>query len=228
MYSYCFEFYNPGKKFYQSEEVKNTSDALLRAGFQVHPVSSHDPHIDFKEKQIIINEQETEMNFYIEKSTSRMELYLFPACDYANGETAHLTMPEDRFRENSKQNALLMLEAANAVWFGINPLFAWGDHELEIGKLIPFLRLDEIRALAWVNFFRNDLVEKLGGLDNVLLRPEKEKSVYRELRYAMVATVSDPSEATSATTAILCSHRYPRALLRSFEIPAVNAIERVE
>lgn len=219
MYSYCFIFYKPGKREYSNEEIQGTIDTLYRAGCKLNATSFSDPHI--KEGKFRIDLRETNLNLNIEKSGCRFTFHLHPAQEESHGAIGGLFIPEEQFRENSKNNSTIMLEIALAICFGLKPLFAWGDHELEISKLEPWLSFDEIKALAWNNQFSKELVDRLGGLENVLLFP-KEKEDYLDLYLVQVSLWSDPTEPTRSDVALQCRGRYPEAQLRQFEISSMR------
>jgi hypothetical protein len=223
MYSYDFVFYKPGKKFYTFEEVMRLNNSLLRADFEV----KGQWRMDKKEKEKIID-----VDFDLKKSGQEFSLLLGPAEERFHGALGQLSIPEEEFEENPQKNAILMGEAASAIFLGLKPLFAWGDHELEIGKLEQFLRFDKIGALAWINLFSEELIERLGGIKNAfsLTSPEEEEENLKFLKEASFFPFqisNRPSEPVPAPIALECERRFPGAILRSFEIPSLKAIERL-
>lgn len=223
MYTYRFVFYEPGKNFYGKEEIQRLFNELAKAGFRLE-TPPHDPHFD-KDGKYLTTDRETDISLRLKKSNRSLTFFLYPAEEDFHGEIASLYLPAEQFEEDPTKNAALMLEAANSILLGLQPLFAWGDHELEINKLEPFLRFDRIEALAWVNFFRKGLVDFLEGLEEVLLDPESEKNNYsKEWNFASVKISEDPTKPCDMPLA--CEARYPQALIRSFEIPSLKGKER--
>lgn len=234
MYSYSFAFYKPGKKFYNSKELVDTLNALHGADYDVvfHP---RDPHI--KKNRIQFNKKETHLDVEIRKSGRRLGFHLGPAEEEerAHGAIAGLFMQgetfTDDFPNDHEGNAQILSEAAMIITSTLKPLFAWGDHELELDKLEPFLRFDRIGAMAWANFFSKELIERLGGIDKVLLRPEDKQyrqgaeGMLRELSFVPITLFDSPTQDIPPMVALECERRYPGAILTTFEIPAQNAIE---
>ncbi|MCL4382886.1 MAG: hypothetical protein M1575_04015 [Patescibacteria group bacterium] len=204
-------------------------DNLLSSGYGVSPISPHDRHL--KKEGFEIKPQETELHLRLEKSGHHLEFHLNPAEEEIHGAIADLSMPEEQFKEDPKENTKLLERAAWVISAAVKPLFAWGDHELEISRLEPWLRFDRINALAWSNIFSKELVERLGGIKNILLRtsPEMEKeasNMMKELSIIPVSLSILPTEPVSAHITLECEARFPNAILRSFEIISPNAIEK--
>lgn len=231
MYSYYFAFYKPGKKFYNPKELADTLDALHGANYDVvfHP---RDPHV--KRNRIQFNKRETRLDIEIRKSGRILSFHLGPA-EGDQGRMAGLSMPGEHFTDDfpndHEGNAQILSEAAMIITSTLKPLFAWGDHELELDKLEPFLRFDRIGAMAWANFFSKELIERLGGIDKVLLRPEDKQyrqgaeGTLRELSFVPITLFDSPTQDIPPMVALECERRYPGAILTTFEIPAKNAIE---
>ncbi len=232
MYSYSFWFYKPGKKFYNPEELIDTLNALHGADYDVvfHP---RDPHV--KKNRIQLDKKETYLDIELRKSGRILGFHLGPAEERAKGDIAGLSMPGEHFTDDfpndHEGNAQILSEAAMIITSTLKPLFAWGDHELELDKLEPFLSFDRIGAMAWSNFFSRELIEKLGGIDRVLLRPEDKQyrqeaeGMLKELSFVPITLFDSPAQDLPAMVALECERRYPGAILTSFEIPAKNAIE---
>lgn len=219
MYSYDFVFYKPGKEFYTQQEILRLNNYLIRRDFEVEG--------KWRGKEKIEH-----LHLNIEKSNCRLSLHLVPGQEKIHGRIGNISIPQEQFKEDPEKSGRIMSEAAATIFAAIEPFFAWGDHELELGKLEPFLRFDRIGALAWTNLFSRELVERLGGVRNVLISPtpEDEKEGNRLLKEATFlpqALSHLPTEPTEFHTALECERRWPRALLRSFEIPPLKGIERV-
>ncbi len=222
MYDYYFVFYKPGKQFYSWKEVMHLNHNLLRADFEVEG----NWRMDEKEKEKIIH-----IDFDLRKDGQEFSLLLGPAEERFHGALGQLAIPEEEFKEDPKKSAELLVEAAGNIFVRLDALFAWGDHELEIGKLEPFLRFDRIGALAWANIFSRELVERFGGLENFMLypTPEAEKEGHqflKETSFFPFQLSNLPTEPVPAHMTVECDHRFPGAILKSFEIPSLKAIER--
>lgn len=220
MYDYYFVFYKPGKRSYTQEEVFLLFNHLGRMGFELHG-------------QFNAPEQVESINLNLKKSGQELSLILGPAEEKFHGRLGQLAIPEEQFEENPKENTELLLTAAHTISSEIKPLFAWGDYELEIGRLEPFLRFDRVSALAWANLFNRELVERFGGVKSFLFQPtpEKEKELQRKLEdwlFLPIQLANLPTETTEGRMVWNIHHLFPEAMFRSFEIPSAKAIERAE
>lgn len=221
MYAYYFVFYKPGKRNYTQEEVFLLFNHLGRRGFELHG--------QFNAPGQIVDHVKLDLM----KSGREFSLLLGPAEERLHGRLGQLAISEEQFEENPKENTELFLTAAHIISSEIKPLFAWGDHELEIGRLEPFLRFDRVSALAWANIFNRELVERFGGVKRFLfqLTPEKEKELQRRLEdelFLPIQLANLPTETTDGWMAWNIHHLFPEAMFRSFEIPSAKAIERAE
>ena len=210
MYDYYFVFYKPGKNFYTKEEIVRLKNSLTSIGFEV----KEKWRMDEKEKEKIID-----INFSLRKSDQEFSLLLGPAEERFHGRLGQLAIPQEQFEEDPKKNADLMIKATNIIFIELKPLFGWGDHELELGRLEQFLRLDKIAALAWVNFLSRELVERLGGLDKVIQFPNMKKSYEgRPWQFTYILLSPLPTDPVPKQIILECRQRYPGAILRIGEI----------
>jgi hypothetical protein len=220
MYTYDFVFYKPGKKFYTQDEVVRMKNSLANRGFEVEGKW----RMDEKEKEKIVD-----IDFDLRKSGQEFFLLLGPAEEDFHGRLGQLSIPREQFEENPKKSADLMIKAANTIFVELKPLFGWGDHELELNRLEQFLRFDKIAALAWVNFLSRELVERLGGLDKVLLFPpnKKEKRIYKEEPWQFTYILTSPSPADEMPLAMgfECQQRYPGAVLRTWGSAKIEEVK---
>lgn len=210
MYDYYFVFYKPGKRFYTQEEIIRLKNSLVSFGFEV------------KEKWTM-NEKDKEkiehVGFNLIKSGQEFSLILGPAEERFHGRLGQLAIPQEQFEEDPEKNADLMVKAANTIFIELKPLFGWGDHELELGRLEQFLRFNKIAALAWVNFLSRELVERLGGLDKVIQFPDKKKSHEgKPWQFTYILLSPLPTDPISKQMAFECKQRYPGVILRIGEI----------
>lgn len=233
MYNFRFEFYRPGKKYFGGQEFVDTLNRLKGYDYdiQFHP---NDPHIDHKKNTISFNRRETELDVSLIKEGRFIDLLLNPA-EGEFGSIGLLAMPEEQFDEQFKNDqqrtAQILSEVAFAVFMVIKPLFAWGDHELELDKLEESLSFKRVGAVAWNNFYSKELVDKMGGLDKVILRPgipeerTAAQKMLKDLQFYSLTLTENPTKDLTPGIALECRNRYPGALLKSFEIPAKNGIE---
>lgn len=227
-YSYCFLFYKPGKKFFDGWEIKKTLKYLGRLGFSFRPFSSLDPHIhgigdeELEIGGLVLKTKEIAVDLELEKSGYELGFHLHPAQESLHGAIGGFFMPEEEFNKDQKGNARLFFDAAMIVFAGLKPSFAWGDHELELDRLSPFLRFDRIGALAWGNIFGKEFVERLGGVRNVISVPtpeaEKDASWFLEKISGVPLGLSFfPNEIQPAEAILYDKRRFPGVILRSFE-----------
>ncbi len=233
MDNYNFEFYQPGRKYFSGQEFVDLLNRLkiYEYDIQFHP---NDPHIGRDQGTINFNRRETELNVTLHKQGRYMDLILSPA-EGEFGSIGLLAMPEEQFDEHFKNEqpatAKILSEAAFTVFTMIRPLFAWGDHESELDKLEEGLSFKRIGALAWCNFFSKELIRKIGGLDKIVLHPgiPEEKAaaekMIKDLRFYSLFLSGNPAEDLKPGAALECRNRYSGVLLKSFELPAKNAIE---
>lgn len=202
MYSYVFEFYKPGKKIYNKSEIERTINYFKDTGYEV-------------ENNFKLFSDVTDISVRISKSDFNFGFYLYPSREESHGAIAELTISQEQFEKDREEAKNLMIELASGIFLGIEPLFAWGDHELEIGRLEEYLRFDKITALAWVNFFSKELVERLGGIEQVVLFPDEVKSYEgKEWKFSSVLTSPLPTEPIPERLMLECQSRYPGVTLR--------------
>ncbi|MBI2009975.1 MAG: hypothetical protein HYS86_02225 [Candidatus Chisholmbacteria bacterium] len=220
MYDYAFTFYKPNKTFFEPGELTRTVSFLQRDGYEVEFRSP--PLATTKEGQPLFRPKEEEIGAIIRKGGVELNLFA-SAAEGPMGAIADLSITEDDLKESVTQNTSLLTQAAMIVFKGLQPLFAWGDHELELDKLQPFLSFDKIGALAWANLFSQELTEHLGGIDQVLLHPtwQKEqkqaKLTLGALSLVLITLSPSPADPVHATTALQCDRRYPGAIIKSFQ-----------
>lgn len=221
MYAYNFVFYKPGKRVYTQEEIFFLFNNLGRGGFELHG--------EFNAPGQIVDHVKLDLM----RSGQEFSLLLGPAEERFHGRLGQLTIPEEQFEGNPEKGIESFLKAATIISGDVKPVFAWGDHELEIGRLEPFLRVDRVSAFAWGNLFSRELVEQVGGVRSFLFQPtpEKEKELQRRLEdypFLPIQLANLPTETTDGQMAWELHRCFPEAMIRSFEIPSAKAIERVE
>lgn len=231
-YSYCFEFFKPGKKSYTGVELLGLLGFLQNRGYKLK-FPPGDTHLEIQTDtmtQLAFKPQETKLSVDLIKDGQFLDLILGPA-DGEHGQIGLLAISDEQFREKSQENAKLLFTTAMYISGFLKPYFSWGDHELELDKLSHCLRFDRIGALAWANFFSKEFLEEIGGVEKILLDPEnktEKKEVGEILETFSIAPLelsATPVETSLATIALEFNRRFPEALLRSFEIPHPNAIE---
>lgn len=227
MYDYRFNFYKPGKDYFTADELIDTLNKLHGLGFNIR-FRPNNSHVDKKKGSIRFNARERGLNIEVNREGRFMDLIIGPA-EGKYGEIGLLAIAQeqfdDQFKNEPEKNAQILSEAALAVFLGLKPFFAWGDHELEIDKLEDFLSFSRIGALAWNNFFSKELVEKLGGINKILLHPNSEEERVRangmlgEMQFYAFNLSGSPMEPVSSSIAMDCEIRYPGAVIKSFEVP---------
>lgn len=209
MYSYIFEFYRPGKEFYTQGEMFKLNSSFLRAGFEA-------------DASWTAGERVRRADFNFSNGKTEFCLVLGPADDRFNGLMGQFSITEEQLKRDPWKNTEAFSSLASVTLIDINALFAWGDHELEIRKLEPFLNFDRIGALAWNNILSRELVERLGGVKNVLFQQtvEEERKVggfLEQLSIAPRLLTNLPTETVPAFLSIECLKRFPGAILKGFE-----------
>lgn len=233
MYDYRFAFYKPGKDYFSGNEFVDTLNKLHGLGYEIK-FRPNDPHVNRKKGTVHFNPNERNLNVEVIKEGRFMDLTVGPA-EGKHGLIALLAIAEeqldDQFKNEQGLNGQILSEAAMAVSNALKPLFAWGDHELELDNLEPFLNFDRIGAIAWSNFFSQELIERLGGLDKILLRPQDKQyregaqGMLKEFGFVPITLSESPTKDLETMVALECERRYPGAILKSFKVPPLSAIE---
>jgi len=197
-YTYDFDFFKSGKKFFTKKELEKLIKTLEDFGFEVKPGNlTSQPYkngkFEFqeKEKSLMINilydpnpgftfplflEIPDKKEDYCIARLSAGDWQIEYKNEERNGQYVEFSS------EEITSNCQVFYKAAAAVMWALKPYFAWGDHELLLnGKEIT--SFDKITALAWINMFSLEFVEKLGGLDKVLLFPNPEvEKAYKDAK----------------------------------------------
>ena len=231
MYGYCFEFFQPGKRSFTNKEFFQTLNNLSEFDYDIK-FRPNDPHI--KQNSLEFRPHESNLNVEVAKKGRWMDLILHPA-EGEFGTIGWLTIDEEQLQEQFKDeqaiNGKILTEAGFAIFDSLKPYFAWCDHELELDKLEEGLRFNRVGAVAWSNLFSKEFIHRIGGLEKVIFRPEdprekqRAQAMLNELGFYSLTLEGSPVGALSAPTALECRNRYPGAILKSFEVPARNAIE---
>ena len=225
MYTYSFEFYRPGKDYFSGNEFVDTLNKLRGLDFEIK-FRPNDPHVDRKKGSIRFNPRERGLNVEVSREGRFMDLILGPA-DGKFGSIGLLAIDAEQFdyqfKSEQEKNAQILSEGALAVFLGIKPIFAWGDHELELDKLGDFLSFDRIGALAWNNFFSRELIEKLGGINKILLHPEsreereRAQGILKEFQLYSLNISDSPMEPVSPKLRWIVKDVTPERLLKALK-----------
>ena len=118
-----------------------------------------------------------EMDFYLGRASGKF------------GQVGYLAILEDKIEPNSYEKFSQQYQAALFICAALKPYFAWGGHIVELSWKKQKLSFDQIISLSgWVNLFGQSYINKLGGIDNVLLDPTESnrKEALENLRLLSV------------------------------------------
>lgn len=234
---YKFQFFKPNKKFYTKKELEMIIANLKSFGFDAvpaYPASSYVQNGNFKFKK-----QETQVNIDIYYNSEGVEYYFmlmlsldendnsFIGSLFAEHEQFDYKEPEFEGQWTEMPSAevskrlQVLYKAAVAITYALEPYFVWGDTELIFGYWSGHVSFDKVTALAWMNLFSFDFVEKLGGLDKVLLYPHPEvERMYAESKktgkymFIPLQLAENPLEEIPKNIRKKCQEKFPGVVLR--------------
>lgn len=186
-FDYRFEFFQPGKKSYSSEEITLIFGVMNRKGFQIIHDSSN-IRFDQKSRSAVFSPQDKPFHVRFKKHDIEMDFYLGWA-EGKLGQIGHLSIPENKIGLDPYEKFSQLYQVALWICFGLKPSFAWGGHQFELAWRKKKLSFDQIISLSgWVNLFGQGYIDKLGGIDNVLLEPTEDnrKEALENLRVLSV------------------------------------------
>ena len=186
-FDYRFEFFKPGKKSYTNEEISNTLGFINHKGYELIPRSDNlsfnrnSQTVSYKPQDkplhVVFKKTEMEMDFYLGRASGKF------------GQVGYLAILEDKIEPNSYEKFSQQYQAALFICAALKPYFAWGGHIVELSWKKQKLSFDQIISLSgWVNLFGQSYINKLGGIDNVLLDPTESnrKEALENLRLLSV------------------------------------------
>lgn len=230
---YEFRFYKPNKKYFTKNELEKMVKNLAEYGFvvdyerELNPEKYKDKKLEFKEKQtriggVIIN--------FTDLFGKKSFYDIMIGIDEDSGEIVRLTVyeefmeltPDGNVSPFARQSFQLFYKAASAIAFALEPYFVWGDHEASLDEIAPYLSFSKVSALAWINMFSFEFVEKLGGLNKVLLFPPhpEVKKIYEtskktgEYMFVPLQLTDHPGGITPQEIVKKCREKFPGVVLR--------------
>jgi len=217
---YTAIFYKPGKKSFSGKEINELIEKVHIRGDKVYPLFPNDPHLT-PDGKFIIKEVETELDLSLlinmDKTEVPFSLHLYPAQEKIHGSIATLSVPEDVFEEHIEGATVGFIELSCIIMGELSPDFGWADHELELTRLEPWLTLERVKAISWLNIFPRGLVQKLGGIGK-FPASEVQEQMYNELGFLPMITADNPTLPIDGENTLLLAKLFPEAMLRSFEM----------
>jgi len=181
---YTFRFYSP-----QPILTPERTVALLRGvsaqGFEIasYLLNNKVHHVrqgqDLEPMQIVGEDGTCVVSLAVFDPEGYTSFTLQTFAPEAYGAQASVSVDEDDFDPNPTLTAARLLELAKAVNLHLPVHFGWGDHELQLGRLEPYLRFDRLGVLAWANLFGAEMAQHI-GLERLRALPAHQVQVFRQ------------------------------------------------